>query len=73
MTVQRIHPKAPVMLIFISIFTCLPNCINLSNIKHLTTSLPLTGEREREGGGCVVEEAEELQGQREQRDNKRSL
>ena len=32
MTVERIHPKAPVMLIFIAIFTCLPSCINLSNI-----------------------------------------
>ena len=31
MTVERIHPKAPVMLIFIAIFTCLPSCINLSN------------------------------------------
>ena len=30
MTVERIHPKAPVMLIFIAIFTCLPSCINLS-------------------------------------------
>ena len=33
MTVERIHPKAPVMLIFIAIFTCLPSCINLSNIE----------------------------------------
>ena len=33
MTVERIHPKAPVMLIFIAIFTCLPSCINLSNIN----------------------------------------
>ena len=32
MTVERIHPKAPVMLIFIAIFTCLPSCINLSNL-----------------------------------------
>ena len=32
MTVERIHPKAPVMLTFIAIFTCLPSCINLSNI-----------------------------------------
>ena len=32
MTVERIHPKAPVMLLFIAIFTCLPSCINLSNI-----------------------------------------
>ena len=32
MTVERIHPKAPVMLVFIAIFTCLPSCINLSNI-----------------------------------------
>ena len=32
MTVERIHPKAPVMLIFIAIFTCLPSCINLSNM-----------------------------------------
>ena len=32
MTVERIHPKAPVMLIFTAIFTCLPSCINLSNI-----------------------------------------
>ena len=31
MTVERIHPKAPVMLIFIAIFTCLLSCINLSN------------------------------------------
>ena len=35
MTVERIHPKAPVMLIFIAIFTCLPSCINLSNISHI--------------------------------------
>ena len=35
MTVKRIHPKAPVMLIFIAIFTCLPSCINLSNLKYL--------------------------------------
>ena len=35
MTVERIHPKAPVMLIFIAIFTCLPSCINLSNIIRL--------------------------------------
>ena len=35
MTAERIHPKAPVMLIFIAIFTCLPSCINLSNIIHL--------------------------------------
>ena len=34
MTVERIHPKAPVMLIFIAIFTCLPSCINLSNIEN---------------------------------------
>ena len=34
MTVERIHPKAPVMLIFIAIFTCLPSCINLSNIHQ---------------------------------------
>ena len=33
MTVERIHPKAPVMLIFIAIFTCLPSYINLSNSK----------------------------------------
>ena len=33
MTVERIHPKAPVILIFIAIFTCLPSCINLSNIR----------------------------------------
>ena len=31
MTVERIHPKAPVMLIFIAIFTCLLSCIDLSN------------------------------------------
>ena len=37
MTVERIHPKAPVMLIFIAIFTCLPSCINLSN-KGITLS-----------------------------------
>ena len=37
MTVERIHPKAPVMLIFIAIFTCLPSCINLSNIIKLFT------------------------------------
>ena len=36
MTVERIHPKAPVMLIFIAIFTCLPSCINLSNINIVT-------------------------------------
>ena len=36
MTVERIHPKAPVMLILIAIFTCLPSCINLSNIVFLT-------------------------------------
>ena len=36
MTVERIHPKAPVMkLIFIAIFTCLPSCINLSNIDQI--------------------------------------
>ena len=35
MTVERIHPKAPVMLIFIAIFTCLPSCINLSNNVRL--------------------------------------
>ena len=34
MTVERIHPKAPVMLIFIAIFTCLPSCINLSNTNY---------------------------------------
>ena len=34
MTVERIHPKAPVMLIFIAIFTCLPSCINLSSIYY---------------------------------------
>ena len=34
MTVERIHPKAPVMLIFIAIFTCLPSCINVSKIYH---------------------------------------
>ena len=33
MTVERIHSKAPVMLIFIAISTCLPSCINLSNIE----------------------------------------
>ena len=33
MTVERIHLKAPVMLIFIAIFTCLPCCINFSNIE----------------------------------------
>ena len=33
MTVARIHLKAPVMLLFIAIFTCLPSCINLSNIQ----------------------------------------
>ena len=36
MTVERIHLKAPVMLIFIAIFTCLPSCINLSNISQLS-------------------------------------
>ena len=49
MMVERIHPKAPVMLIFIAIFTCLPSCINLSNIglysylrnkRNLKTSIP---------------------------------
>ena len=35
MTVERIHPKAPVMLIFIAIFTCLPSCINLSNTSKV--------------------------------------
>ena len=36
MTVERIHPKAPVMLIFIAIFfTCLPSCINLSYINPI--------------------------------------
>ena len=34
MTVERIHPKAPAMFIFIAIFTCLPSCINLSNIYY---------------------------------------
>ena len=39
MTVERIHPKTPVMLIFIAIFTCLPSCINLSNtLRHLFVS-----------------------------------
>ena len=38
MMVERIHPKAPVMLIFIAIFTCLPSCINLS-IIIITTSV----------------------------------
>ena len=37
MTVERIHPKAPVMLIFIAIFMCLPSCINLSNISTLVS------------------------------------
>ena len=37
MTVERIHPKAPVMLIFIAIFTCLPSCINLSNINSISS------------------------------------
>ena len=41
MTVERIHPKAPVMLIFIAIFTCLPSCINLSNIERLYFYLSL--------------------------------
>ena len=35
MTVERIHPKAPVMLIFNAIFTCLPSCINLSNTRNI--------------------------------------
>ena len=39
MTVERIHPKAPVMLIFIAIFTCLPSCINLSNINSSGPSI----------------------------------
>ena len=39
MTVERIHPKAPVMLIFIAIFTSLPGCINLSNIYNIYTTL----------------------------------
>ena len=39
MTVERIHPKATVMLIFIAIFTCLPSCINLSNIFKIFFSL----------------------------------
>ena len=43
MTVERIHPKAPVMLIFIAIFTCLPSCINLSNIdSQISTPRALT-------------------------------
>ena len=36
MTVERIHPKAPVMLISIAIFTCLPSCINLSSSDVVT-------------------------------------
>ena len=40
MTVEKIHPKAPVMLIFIAIFTCLPSCINLSNIHTRVFSRP---------------------------------
>ena len=39
MTVERIHPKAPVMLIFIAIFTCLPSSINLSNIDPINTMI----------------------------------
>ena len=39
MTVERIHPKAPVMLIFIAIFTCLRSCINLSNINLINTMI----------------------------------
>ena len=35
MTVERINPKAPVMLIFIAIFTCLPSCINLPNTHNI--------------------------------------
>ena len=31
LTVETIYPKAPVMFIFIDIFTCLLSCINLSN------------------------------------------
>ena len=41
MTVERIHPKAPVIFIFITIFTCLPSCINLSN-KDQVCSDPRT-------------------------------
>ena len=44
MTVERIHPKAPVMLIFIAIFTCLPSCINLSNIDPINTMISVTEE-----------------------------
>ena len=40
MTVERIHPKAPVMLIFIAIFTCLPSCINLSYINLTCSNYP---------------------------------
>ena len=36
MMVERIHPKAPVMLIFNAIFTCLTSCINLSNIHPMS-------------------------------------
>ena len=35
MMVERIHPKAPVIFISIAIFTCLPSCINLSNIDPI--------------------------------------
>ena len=34
-TVERIHPKAPVIFMFIAIFTCLPTCINLSTIAGI--------------------------------------
>ena len=42
MTVERIHPKAPIILIFIAIFTCLPSCINLSNNCHKVKLYRLT-------------------------------
>ena len=34
MTIERIHSKAPVIFISIAIFTCLPSCINFSNIEY---------------------------------------
>ena len=58
---KRIHPKAPVKLIFIAIFTCLPSCINLSNIElvrneldAVNCQLPLTSWKTRKIANCAM-------------------
>ena len=57
MTVERIHPKAPVMLIFIAIFTCLPSCINLSNISTLVSNgvNKALNKKKRLGGNIKID------------------